>query len=237
MFRKILIVLLSAAVMLSLSALPVSADSLVSQAKSVKINAAYKGKFTAVSDSYKVVVPKGKLTLIIHSERSSTGFVLVGADGNGIVPTSNEILTGSEAINFGLRLEPDGTSYNGSHGGFIVDWNKTVEKFEGKFTYSLPAGTYYLLIAKMNGSNGYDDYSVKFSTPNAADSGSYITLPLKAGGTLKLGSTSKSAVWKSSDSGIASVSNTGTVTGKKKGSAYITMTAGDVSQKVLVKVS
>lgn len=88
------------------------------------------------------------------------------------------------------------------------------------------------------------DYTVKVDSGSKPDSDIMFTVTIKKGDTLQLGavlqpSGKKAAktTWKSSKKTIAKVDSKGKITAVKKGSAVITVTAGDLTGKIKVTVT
>lgn len=88
------------------------------------------------------------------------------------------------------------------------------------------------------------NYTVKVDSGSKPDSEIMFTVTLKKGDTLKLdavlqpsGKKAAKTTWKSSKKTVAKVDSKGKVTAVKKGSAIITVTAGDLTGKIKVTVT
>lgn len=88
------------------------------------------------------------------------------------------------------------------------------------------------------------DYTVKVDSGSKPDSEIMFTITLKKGEKLQLGavlqpSGKKAAktTWKSSKKTVVKVDSKGKITAVKKGSAIITVTAGDLTGKIKVTVT
>ena len=125
----------------------------------------------------------------------------------------------------------------------VCSWNSIEKKYKGTVTYSLDKGTYYVKMFKMNGSSYEvsDKVTFKVSYPSSDNSSDVkinnLTLTMKVGDKIQLGtalsaSTDDNVAWKSSKTSVAKVSATGLVTAKAAGTATITATIGDSSQKI-----
>ena len=231
--KKILGILLSLAMAVTAFAafaVNASAESIENSAKSVTNGKTYtttleKGSWVQSGKpvDYKITATKaGTLTLNITSYSKTVYINVYDKDGNNISEDSHKVTTGS--VNNGCI------------------WDSTMEKFVGKRTFPVKKGTYFIRIQRGD-SYGNGKFIVKFSFPSSSSSDSSdvkinnLTLTLKAGSTLQLGtalsaSTDDNVAWKSSKTSVAKVSATGLVTAKAAGTATITATIGDSSQKI-----
>lgn len=108
-------------------------------------------------------------------------------------------------------------------------------------SYKVTKGTYYLRVAK---TSKYDtEISTTATFPEGkANNGkiSYLTLGMSKGSSLKLGtvmSVDGTVTWSSSNSSVVSVSSSGKITAKAKGTAIITAKTGKNSVKIKITVS
>ena len=88
------------------------------------------------------------------------------------------------------------------------------------------------------------DYTVQVDSGTKPDSEIMFTVTLKKGSTLQLGATlqpsgksASKATWKSSKKTVAKVDSKGKVTAVKKGTAIISVTVGDLTEKIKVTVT
>lgn len=129
-------------------------------------------------------------------------------------------------------------------GSFHTCWNETVEQFSATITYKVSKGTYYIRI-KRNGSEGDGKVNFTATFPSSSSSTStgkvsYLTLTMSKGWSLQLGAvvspTGKKVTWKSSKKSVVSVSSSGLITAKKKGTAIITAKCGSSTKKIKIIV-
>ena len=124
-----------------------------------------------------------------------------------------------------------------------MDWNSTIEKYKGTVSYSVKSGTYYIRFKRncsFRDGNGNLTFTATYPSTTSTTKFNYITINLSKGDTLSLGAdmTGSGAVtWKSSKSSVASVSSTGKVTAKSKGSAIISAKVGKTTKKIKIVVS
>ncbi|MDR0821187.1 MAG: Ig-like domain-containing protein [Oscillospiraceae bacterium] len=203
----------------------------------------------------KVVVPKsGNLTF--NYEVEAKEFVLAVYDSNGtfITETKLEATAGAIVSSSAWYTAIDQSVLREAYGtnmiyGIKATWNTVSEKAAGAITYKLDKGTYYVRIGrssaglssvKLNAVLKDSDGNV-IKSADAAVKSVYVTIPVAIGKSVALTATTdptgEAATWKSSDAKVASVSSSGKVTGVAKGTAKITVTSGEKSQTVYVKVS
>jgi|GEM_PF-647581 len=205
----------------------------------------------------KIVMPKtGNLTLTYTHYAAYMGWNLFDTNGQTKKSSKNNTSAGEAGWGDGWYSTYGSGSFNHvlSDGTFVAKWNSVSEKASGDVTYKLDKGTYYLRITRTK--EGASDLKLKLTakdldgkTIGASSSGSKaaksvdITVSLKAGETLQLGSAvnpsdSTSAVsWTSDKTSVATVSASGKITAVAKGSAVITCKAGSVSTKIKVNVT
>ena len=88
------------------------------------------------------------------------------------------------------------------------------------------------------------NYTLRVESGNKPDDGIMFAVTLKKGSTLKLdaflqpsGGKASKATWKSSKKSVAKVDSKGKITAVKKGSAVITVTVGELTEKIRVDVT
>lgn len=133
------------------------------------------------------------------------------------------------------------------YGGFSSITNLYANKFTGKFigklTYEIKKGTYYLRFENRGFDNsGKISFTAKLpSSSSSSGKISGIAVSMKVGGTTQLAAVSSgssgSISWSSSNSSVATVSSSGKVTAKKKGTATITAKLGSSKATITIKVS
>jgi uncharacterized protein YjdB len=127
-----------------------------------------------------------------------------------------------------------------------VDWkkNQVTGLDELSFSNTVPAGTYYIKIRNQLSASLTCDYKVKVAVPATKINVSSKSVTLKKGKsytvktTLTPSSSTDKIKWTSSNKKIATVSSSGKITGKGKGSTYVIGTATNgatVKVKVTVK--
>lgn len=133
-----------------------------------------------------------------------------------------------------------------SNGRFNLNWNQATEKIKINVTYQIGKGTYYIRVQHNDwgsGSSGNRKISLtaKFPTVTATKAKiTCLTLTVNKGSTVQLGAlvspSGESVKWTSSKTSVATVSSSGKVTAKAKGSATITAKCGTSTQKIKIIV-
>ena len=186
-------------------------------------------KYNDTTDFKVNVTGSGTLKLSIEAYMSASYVYVFDSDGNKLTTMDCTFISGS-----------------GSKPGVkdhYMKWNSAVEKFKGSVSYSVESGTYYIRIYRDFGStNGSGDVTVTAEFPTSKNTAKLncITIDLSKGDKLSLGAelTGKGTVtWKSSKPSVASVSSSGKVTAKSKGTAVISATCGKTTKKIKIKVS
>lgn len=243
-FRKLAAVFSAAVIAVSACAsvaITAGADSIENTATTITSGKSISTKIPYDCDKsdYKIAVSaSGTLKLSVKSYVSEITIIVFNSNGVEIKPQLHETTSGSTYWDF-----------MGTH----CSWNDTIEKFQGTVNYSVTKGTYYIRFenykeaASMGDYNAYNNEGeVKFTATYPTDFGSkakisYITIKLQKGDTLSLGAAlsggSGSVTWKSSKPSAVTVSSTGKITAKAKGSAIITAKCGSSSKKVKIIVS
>lgn len=123
----------------------------------------------------------------------------------------------------------------------MMEWNDTIEKFNGTVSYSVKSGTYYIRFSRYcSVGNGKLTFTATYPSSTSTAKINYITINLPKGSTLSLGTDttgSGTVTWKSSKTSVATVSSTGKVTAKAKGSTIITAKSGKSSKKIKIVVT
>lgn len=224
---------------LSSLTLPVGAESIMNTSTYIDIGDTVDGKMKSNWDTYrsydhyldyKIKCDKeGTLTLSFTTEKSIFSIRLFNSLGKEVnikecSASQGEIVNNDEYA----------TAY----------WNNVTEQFVGKTKYTVSPGTYYIRFSVnshliTNGS-GKTKLATSFTSNNSSTKINYITINLPKGSTLSLGADttgSGTVTWKSSKSSVATVSSTGKVTARAKGSTIITAKSGKSSKKIKIVVT
>lgn len=242
-FKKIAAILSAAVIAVTAAAsmaVTVGADSIANTATAITSGKAVSTILPSYGDTadYKITVKSaGTLKLSIESQMSYAWVEVYDSDGNLQQTIDNTTTSG--------RCSSAGNSYHNMY------WNSTIEKYKGTVSYSVKAGTYYIRFVRYcysGDSNGKLTFTATYPSGTSSSGSSstsnakvyYIVLYLEKGDRLSLGATiTKGAkvTWKSSNTSVASVSSSGKLTAKGKGSAIITAKCGSSSKNIKVIVS
>jgi len=114
----------------------------VGESYKLKIESTDNVWYPKVYNDFKVVITEdGSLTLSIETFAEMTKVALYNVNGVSLKPTLNDVISGNSHWNYLNNLVSQDRA-------FVLNWNATVEKFAGSFTYKLDAGTYYIRIAR-----------------------------------------------------------------------------------------
>lgn len=185
---------------------------------------------------YKVRLTKGgDLKISLTSACEGTCFWVYDSKGNSVSCSIGESEAEIGSFDYSFFIDGD-----------FCRWNDILEEFKGTVVFKdLEKGTYYIRVGKET--HSFADYSdrgkatIQFTFPGEAvkeKPAPSLSITVKKGETLDLGtvSTEEPVTWSSSDKGIASVTKSGEVTAKKKGSAVIRAKAGKTTLSVTVIV-
>lgn len=224
--KKIAAAILAAVMVILTGAMTASADSIFDSAKSIDSGKKVSKVIdTGKSLSYKITpTEKGTASVKVTSKTFLFYFYVYDQDGNDVAYEYNATM---------------GQKGAGSSNAF--SWDRNAETFKGTFTWDVKANkTYYVQIKRYNYStqgSGKFEASFKYPVGEAEKNDSpLMTLTLKKGEAVQLGSTASGAVWTSSQKSVATVSDSGLVKGVKNGRSVITLKSGSQSQKIEVIV-
>lgn len=125
-------------------------------------------------------------------------------------------------------------------------YDKDSQKFTASAAFTVKKGTYYVKIwtpraygLGLNTEEGTYKLTATYPSKTAEKEFSYLGITLKKGSTMQLEAVDAdkgNISWSSSKKSIVTVSSTGKLTAKKKGTAIITCKSGDVTVKLKVVV-
>lgn len=227
--KKFLAAALAAAMAFVMLAVPAGAESIADTAKAIKSGKSYSAILPSNYDTadYKITVSKsGTLKLDIVSVISKSCVYVYDSDGNKVTSIKTEATSGD--------------IYKAGYKSTECWWNSTIEKFKGSISYSVNKGTYYIRVSRAWNTYGSGDVTLTATFPSSDSSSTssspYLTLEVKKGSSVQLGTTISGATWSTSKKSVATVSSSGKVTAKKKGSAIITAKVNGTTIKVKIKV-
>ncbi len=221
---------------------PVSAADITETAKAidsgkkVSFTTSFTTSFTdelfprPVPKDYKIELSKkGTLKLEVTSAASILFVQVLDSEGS-------ELMKHSEATAKTGRI-------SSNEDGIVLHWNSSVQKSKAVLKYSLKKGTYYVRLYASQYGSVVGKTSVSFTYPQAEKAKSAeitsFAITLEEGDILQLDailSSEGDVTWSSSKKSVASVSDKGKVTAKKKGTAVITAKTGSSSMKITIKV-
>lgn len=236
-FRKLAAVLSAAVIAVSACAsmaVTAGADSIYDTAKAVSSGKSVSTILPANGDTadYKVTVSgSGTLKFSVESQMYELDLYVYDSDGNKISTIANTDTSGKSS-NIGQTCNE-------------MFWNSTTERYKGTVSYSVKSGTYYIRFERYCSSysgngNGKVTFTATYPTSSSSAKINYLTLNLSKGDSITLGADmtgSGSITWKSSKSSVASVSSSGKVTAKSRGSAVISAKVGKTTKKIKIIVS
>ena len=206
----------------------VSADSIYDTAKAISSGkqvstTLYSGDY----EDYKIYVTgKGLLKLNVTAQMNASRIYVYDSDGNKISESEENYISGKSGF--------DGNSS-------WYEWNETVEKLKVEIKYLVNKGNYYIRFVNSGfDGNGKLTFTATYPSSTSTAKINYITINLPKGSTLSLGTDttgSGTVTWKSSKTSVATVSSTGKVTAKAKGSTIITAKSGSSSKKIKIVVT
>lgn len=237
MIKKVAAILSAALIAVTAMAVTAFAGDTIDTAESISNGDKITKTVNAKVHYYKLKSSgKGNLVIDLYSKVKSNNAVSVSLnvydkDGNEILANDYSATVG-EAIQYSNCLD--------------FDYNRLVGNTEGTATYLIKKGTYYLKLS-YSGARANDDYgsstvtfTATFPSSTEAAKFNYMTINLKKGDTLSLGADltgTGDVTWKSSKPTVASVSSSGKVTAKAKGSAIISAKCGKTTKKIKIVVS
>lgn len=227
--KKILAAALAAAMAFVMLAVPAGAESIADTAKAIKSGKSYSAILPSNDNTadYKITVSKsGTLKLDIVSVISKSCVYVYDSDGNKVTSIKTEATSGD--------------IYKAGYKSTECWWNSTIEKFKGSISYSVNKDTYYIRVSRAWNTYGSGDVTLTATFPSSDSSSTssspYLTLEVKKGSSVQLGTTISGATWSTSKKSVATVSSSGKVAAKKKGSAIITAKVNGTTIKVKIKV-
>lgn len=233
--RKIAALFVAAVVSVgALGAVSVSAgaESIYDTAKEIKSGKEYvaTGITENHSADYKFTATKsGTLKINLTAGFNYAYIYVYDKDGNQLSYNDYELISGSVCSSLdGLELE----------------WNPATEKIKANISYEINKGTYYIRIQNSSYfADGDRKINMTATYPSATATKAKITcltLTVNKGSTVQLGAlvspSGESVKWTSSKTSVATVSSSGKVTAKAKGSATITAKCGTSTQKIKIIV-
>lgn len=237
LLRKIAAVVATAAIAVSamvVTTATAGAESIYDTATSISSGKAVSTTLYSSGDcvDYKVkVTEKGLLSLNVSAEMGWLNIFVYDSNGNKVELANKDVSSGNCS---GYDM------YKGN--GAYCSWNSTVEKFKGTINYQVSKGDFYIRFERDSyKGNGKLSFTATYPTNATKAKISYLTLELTKGSSIKLGAvvtpTGSAVTWKSSKSSVATVSSTGKVTAKAKGSTIISAKSGTSTQKIKIIVT
>lgn len=234
LLKKIAAVITTAAIAVSamvITSATAGADSIYDTAASISSGKAVSTTLYSKGEcaDFKIKVKeKGLLKLNITSQMCYLYIYVYDSDGNSVTSCNSNISSGKSEIDWRFYRQE-------------CVWNDTVEQFKGEISYSVNKGDYYIRFERSNNvGNNNLTFTATYPTNATKAKISYLTLELTKGSSIKLGAvvtpTGSAVTWKSSKTSVATVSSTGKVTAKAKGSAIITAKSGTSTQKIKIIV-
>lgn len=243
-FKKILSVFLTAAIMMSvicIGTVSASAAGIADTAKKAKSGTTYSVNMEKNKEyDYKVnLSKKGNLTISMLLRHSSGMVHIFDKNGNQIYLKIN---SGINGVEYSVKTD-SGNSAWFIDGHLQYKWASAVEYYKSTVTFkNLDKGTYFVRFYSNSDSTGKS--KIKFTYPSDDnDSEAKLTafsITLKKGETLSLGTVMEGNAeveWSTSKKSVATVSSKGKITAKSKGTTYITAKSGNSSIKIQIKVS
>ncbi len=190
--------------------------------------------FDINSSLYYEITAKSSGTLTVNwSYGSSWSWLYVYNEDGAYIPVET------------LEVKAGSLQSGGEENDYIKGkWNRASEKFSATSTYKVSKGTYYIQLQD-DSFSAHGDHKLKLSATYPTESNdvkiSYLGLTMKKGDTLQLSAIltggKEKTTWTSSKKKVASITSSGKVTAKKKGSTIITAKCGDsvVKLKITVK--
>lgn len=234
--RKIAAVLTAAVMAVSAFAavsVTAGADSIYDTATAISSGKSIATIASGKTVDYKVnISDSGELKLNIESHMR-TGYVQV-FDENGKALTSINATVTSGGCSSAGETE------------HLLRWNETVEKYKGTVSYSVKRGTYYIRFQRSDSGclrctcSGKLIFTATYPTSESTAKLNYITINMERGDTLSLSADmtgTGTVTWKSSKPKVATVSSTGKITAKSRGTTVISAKCGKVTKKIKIKVS
>ncbi len=228
-FKRFAAALLSAVMLVCALSIPVSAESIFDTAVSISSGKKYTKEVKKDQNvDYKISVSKsGTFVLKVNSTFSYNFVTVLDSDGG--------------------RMEPDKVEVKSGRSGYFqdhYDWDSKTEMFAATLTFDVEKGTYYIRVGNefSEAKKGKVIVTATFPTNENAAKLTGIAVPLKKGETLQLSaatsaSTKETITWSSSNTAVATVSKSGKVTAKKKGTAVITAQLGSNKASIVIQVT
>ena len=236
--RKMTAVLLSLLILVCCFAVNAGAAGVPDNAKTITSGKTYEettGLIGSTVFNYKIKVTKaGTMTIKLNAKTKRSNLWFMNSNGKSLEPSGIKSSKGSAEWG-GMFL-----AYTDVHG----DGTYT---YSGNISYTVSKGTYYIKYQALSPLEG--SFSISCTTPKTSSTSSTstgkltgIALPMKVGETVQLaaattGKVSGKVKWSSSDKKIATVSSSGKVTAKKKGTAAITCKLGKKKSTIYVNVT
>ena len=240
-FKKIVALMAAATLAVSAVAVSASATSIEDTAVSMKLGDEVTCEFDGKSGEqydYKVTVKeKGTLSVKVNTDSKYCTVYLFDEDCANVSIQSTEIKSGQIYCDQGKVGDPFAVYYYNAASG------KTV----ATTTWNVTKGTYYIRVDNTRDTREgwrYDQTAskMKVTASFAKDNAkvfSYLGITMKKGSTMQLEAVDADkddTSWSSSKKAIVTVSDTGKLTAKKKGTAIITCESGDTVVKLKITV-
>ena len=212
------------------------AESIYDTAKAIKSGSSYSTQLYQNGDiaDYKITATRsGTLSIKLTSQMYALDVYLFDSDGNKVALAEGN--------------NTSGNSYWRSDSYYYLTecyWNDTVERYVGALNYGIQKGTYYIRFMRdTRYGNGKLSFTATYPSSSSSTAKiSYLSFSMKKGTTAQFGavlseSSDTTVTWSTSDSSVATVSSTGKITAKAKGTAIISAKLGTSTVKLKIKVT
>ena len=232
--KKLAAIMLSMVMLVCVFSVTAGAESIYDTAKAISSGKTYSITVSSWENAdYKITASKaGDLKISVTSQNESYNVYVFDSNGNNVKVT-DKTATSGWAHTYDYETRGNG------------EWNDTVERFVGTFTFAIQKGTYYIRMYRGYSGNGKISFSATYPTSSSSSSSakiSYLSASISKGSTLQLGAvltaeSGTSVTWSSSKTSVATVSSKGKITAKAAGTAIITAKLGSSSVKIKIKVT